>query len=349
MYTFLTDSFANHVKSALLNKKFYHLKEHVKFLSLVDLEYHTVTRQFICNAVKAIKQQRYAKMIYAVDAICNILKNIGTVSNIASGQDAMKASVTSAISVAGEHMNLTNLISLTAGFLPNNQNPQTASCSSKTNDQISDEDIAHMAGLNFKMSYEKVRMNHEKLTHLEEARDAIEDTIASINNKNTNSNRSYINNDNSNKKERIRMIYQHTRTKCLHDIEKKLSLRRPHKKKKNQTNTDRYDNQYSSFDVISHDEEIYYDTYEDKDKSDNEISVYDDKISSEAYLLTIFRKHDQKDLELRFLESNTLDADIKFVEQREQKQQHSTLFISAISNVPRIRSVFEQYPVSLQI
>ncbi|CAF3917291.1 unnamed protein product [Rotaria sp. Silwood1] len=76
MYTFLTDSFANHVKSALLNKKFYHLKEHVKFLSLVDLEYHTVTRQFICNAVKAIKQQRYAKMIYAVDAICNILKNI---------------------------------------------------------------------------------------------------------------------------------------------------------------------------------------------------------------------------------------------------------------------------------
>ncbi|CAF4957635.1 unnamed protein product, partial [Rotaria sp. Silwood1] len=321
MYTFLTDSFANHVKSALLNKKFYHLKEHVKFLSLVDLEYHTVTRQFICNAVKAIKQQRYAKMIYAVDAICNILKNIGTVSNIASGQDAMKASVTSAISVAGEHMNLTNLISLTAGFLPNNQNPQTASCSSKTNDQvsesykatrsrllfdiktnffgnvvfqiqqyksitienslqnrlcqISDEDIAHMAGLNFKMSYEKVRMNHEKLTHLEEARDAIEDTIASINNKNTNSNRSYIDNDNSNKKERIRMIYQYTH---------------------------RYDNQYSSFDVISHDEEIYYDTYEDKDKSDNEISVYDDKISSEAYLLTIFRKHDQKDLELRFLE-----------------------------------------------
>ncbi|CAF5110005.1 unnamed protein product, partial [Rotaria sp. Silwood1] len=111
-------------------------------------------------------------MIYAVDSICDILKHSvssfspmnmitqnnnhkdtndkgtlkntalkfiqGTVSNIAGGQDVMKASVTSAISVAGEYMNSTNLINLTAGFLPSNQNPQTASCSSETSDQVSE-------------------------------------------------------------------------------------------------------------------------------------------------------------------------------------------------------------------
>ncbi|CAF5178280.1 unnamed protein product, partial [Rotaria sp. Silwood1] len=76
MYTLLSDHFANHVKSVLLNTKFSHLEEHVKFLSLVDLEYHTVTHKFIRNAVTAIKHARYAKMVYAVHHVCGTLKNL---------------------------------------------------------------------------------------------------------------------------------------------------------------------------------------------------------------------------------------------------------------------------------
>lgn len=76
MYTFLTDHFARHVKLALIKTKFAHREHHIKFLSLVDLEYHRVTREFIHNAVVAIKHARYAKMAYAAHNILDTLKNL---------------------------------------------------------------------------------------------------------------------------------------------------------------------------------------------------------------------------------------------------------------------------------
>ncbi|CAF3644076.1 unnamed protein product [Rotaria sp. Silwood1] len=93
-----------------------------------------------------------------------------------------------------------------------------------------------------------------------------------------------------------------------------------------------------------------------EDNSDDETSEfedehglmrYDDKTSSETYLLGIFRKHDQEDLELGFLNGDSLKADVKFVEQRQQQQQKqqeqkSTLMTNMTSNVRMIAENLEQ-------
>ncbi|CAF3061840.1 unnamed protein product, partial [Rotaria sp. Silwood2] len=51
--------------------------------------------------------------------------------------------------------------------------------------RMPDKDIAHMANIEIKSSRQNVINNHENITRLEQADDAIEDAIALINNKNT--------------------------------------------------------------------------------------------------------------------------------------------------------------------
>ncbi|CAF3414904.1 unnamed protein product [Rotaria sp. Silwood2] len=444
MYTFLSDHFANHVKSALLNTKFSHLEEHIKFLSLVDLEYHTVTRKFIRNAVTAIKHARYGKMAYAVHNICGTLKNLvssfshmdmiiqnnnenenndsdgfgntmikvaqDVIPKIASGVNPVTAIAASAITAATGHKNPLNLIYATGKFLTNDRNPQTVNYLPQTRDTVSelytavrgqllhdittnffanlvleiqqyksisienslqnrlnrmsDKDIAHMANIEIESSRQKVINNHENIIRLEQARDAIEDAIVLINNKNIDSNTFEMNDDSDNVKKRIRATHEHTRSKRLRDIEKKLKTRQRYKKNRKQTNTNRSVNQHSSLNVIDDDKDISINLNSDEDNNDDETSEnedehelmrYDDKTSSETYLLGIFRKHDQEDLELGFLTGDSLKADVKFVEQRrsqqeqQQQQQQSTLITTIASKVPIIENVLEQissFPIS---
>ncbi|CAF4599753.1 unnamed protein product [Rotaria sp. Silwood1] len=436
MYTFLSDHFANHVKSALLNTKFSHLEEHVKFLSLVDLEYHTVTRKFIRNAVTAIKHARYAKMVYAVHNVCGTLKNLvssfsnmsmitqnsndndnnndsdnlgnkilqvaqDAIPKLATGINPVAAIATSAITTVTGCKNPLDLIYATGKFLTNDRNPQTVNYLPQTCDKVSelytavrgqllhdittnffanlvleiqqyksipienslqnrlnrmsDKDIAHMANIEIESSRQKVLSNHESIKQLEQARDAIEDVIALINNKNIDDNLYDMNDDINNIKKRIRATHADTRNKRLRDIEKKLKIRQRHKKK--QTNTIQYNNnQHLSFNVINNEKQISIDSNQDEDNSDDETSEfedehglmrYDDKTSSETYLLGIFRKHDQEDLELGFLNGDSLKADVKFVEQRQQQQQKqqeqkSTLMTNMTSNVRMIAENLEQ-------
>ncbi|CAF3604064.1 unnamed protein product [Rotaria sp. Silwood1] len=173
MYTFLSDHFANHVKSALLNTKFSHLKEYVKVLSLVDPEYHTVTRKFTRNVVTAIKHARYAKMVYAVHNVCGALQNLvssfshmdtvitqntndddnhdsdgfentvlkaaqNSIPKIATGVNSVAAIATSAITAVTGHKNPLDLIYVTGKFLTNDCNPQTVNYLLQTRDKVNE-------------------------------------------------------------------------------------------------------------------------------------------------------------------------------------------------------------------
>ncbi|CAF1211494.1 unnamed protein product [Didymodactylos carnosus] len=422
MYTFLSDHFANHVKLALLNTKFSHLENHVKFLSLVDLEYHTVTRKFIRNAVIAIKHARYAKMVYAVHNVCGTLKNlVGSFSHmdvmltksnddnndenednlgqtalkvakdvipkIMTGQPPTPAVATSAVSAIAQHKNPLKLIYATGKFLTSNRNPQTVNYLPQTRDTVvelytavrgqllhdittnffanlvleiqqyksipienslqhrlnrmSDRDIAYMANIEIDSSRNKVLATHKNITLLEQARDDIENAISLISNKNMGSD--MVDTD-DNIKQRIRATHEHTRNKRLRDIEKKLKTRQRHKKKRKQVITVRSDNRRSSLDVVSEDKEslINSDSQDDSDENEasevedeRELMRYDDNTSSETYLLGVFRKHDQEDLELGFLTGDSLEADAKFVEykQQQQQQQHQEQQHSMSSNI----------------
>ncbi|CAF1628001.1 unnamed protein product [Rotaria magnacalcarata] len=419
MYTFLTDHFANHVKSVLLNNQFSHLEEHVKFLSLVDLEYHTVTRKFIRNAVTAIKQARYAKMIYAVHNVCGTLQNlVGSFSHmhtitesknhvddnnndnhgdnnngrnglgnkvlqvaqdaipkIMSGANPIVAIGSSAIATITDRKNPLDLIYATGKFLTSDRNPQTVNYLPQTRDMVgelytavrgqllhdittnffanlvveiqqyksisienslqnrlnrlTDKDIAHMANIEIDSSRQKVIDNHENITRLEQARDAVEDVIALLNSMNKENYAIDTNGDSDNVKKRIRETHQKTRSKRLHDITKKLGKSQRHKKTRRQPNIISSNNGHFSSDVIHDDRRISTDTHEDGNNSDDETSgnedevelmTYNDKTSSETYLLDIFRKHDQEDLELGFLTGDSINADVKFVQQRKQQQ-----------------------------
>lgn len=421
MYTFLTDHFANHVKSALLDTKYSHLKNHIKFLSLVDLEYHTVTRRFIQNAVTAIKHARYAKMVYAAHNICGTLQNlvrsfshinmsIGNQDNNADDDDdvnddntrtnstsfgqavfniakdavpKLMTGVNPALAVAssvasnvGEFKNPLDLIYATGRFLTNNRNPQTVNYLPQTRDTVkelytavrgqllhdittnffanlvleiqqyksisienslqnrlnrmSDKDIAHMANIEIDASREKVGIIDKNIIQLEQARDAIEDASALIDMKSMNGITSDRNNDEDDIKKRIRTTHEDTRRKRLRDIEKKLKMRERHKKMRKQKTTIRSENRYGSSDFVNSDKEVLVDSDSDDGISEErtsevederELMRYNDKTSSETYLLGIFRKHDKDDLELGFLTGDSLEADVKFVERRSRQQQ----------------------------
>ncbi|CAF1540775.1 unnamed protein product [Adineta ricciae] len=392
MYTFLTDHFSNHVKSALLNTKFSHLEEHVKFLSLVDLEYHTVTRKFIRNAVTAIRDARYAKMVYAVHNVCGTLKNlVGSFSAMdminrnsndndddndndensdSFGQTALKI----AQDAIPKMMSGAN----PGKFLTSNRNPQTVTYLPQTRgtvgelytavrgqllhdittnffanlvleiqqyksipianslqnrlNRMSDKDIARMANIEIESSRQKVLTNHENIKQLEQARDAIEEASALICHKNVDDDLSNSNND---IKRRVRDTHAHTRSKRLRDIEKKLRTRHRHKGKPGQTIIQQSDDRHSSTGVVSDHSQVMVDSDSDNDNNEDEtteiedeyeLMQYDDKTSSETYLLGIFRKHDQEDLELGFLTGDSLIADVKFVQQRQHQQREHQLF-----------------------
>jgi hypothetical protein len=59
MYTYLLDTFHTNVRKFLLsNEKFSHLREHTRFLDLVDLDYHTIVRELIRDAIRYIRDSR---------------------------------------------------------------------------------------------------------------------------------------------------------------------------------------------------------------------------------------------------------------------------------------------------
>ncbi|CAF3902286.1 unnamed protein product [Rotaria sordida] len=398
MYTFLTDHFANHVKSALLNTKFSHLEDHVKFLSLVDLEYHTVTRKFIRNAVTAIIHARYAKMVYAVHNVSGTLKNLvgsfspmnmitennnnndsnslgskvlqvaqDAIPKLATGVNPVTAIATSAITTVTGHKSPLDLIYATGKFLTSDRDPQTVNYLPQTcnkvselytavrgqllNDittnffanlvleiqqyksisienslqnrlnRMSDKDIAYMANIEIESSRQKVLNNHETIKRLEQARDSIEDVIALLNNKNIENNIFNMNNDSNNIKKRICATHKDTRNKRLRDIEKKLKIHQQHKKKQ---------------------KEVSIDSNQDEDKSDDETSEFEDEHE--------LMRYDDKtsNLELGFLNGDSLKSDVKFVEQRQQQQP--TLITTMASNVRMIADGFEQIsslPISI--
>ncbi|CAF1248791.1 unnamed protein product, partial [Didymodactylos carnosus] len=74
MYSLLTEMFAKEIKRYLLSERFSHLRDHVKFLSAVDLEYHNTVRNFIRQANESIKHARDSGSAYVVHDITARLK-----------------------------------------------------------------------------------------------------------------------------------------------------------------------------------------------------------------------------------------------------------------------------------
>ena len=401
------------------------------FLSLVDLEYHTVTRKFIRNAVTAIKHARYAKMVYANHSVCGTMKNlVGSFTQMnmiapnndsednknnhsdnnytdglgnalikvvqeaipaaMSGTNPLVAVGTSALANFIGNKNPLNLIYATGKFLTSDRDPQTVSYLPQTRDKVgelytavrgqllhdittnffanlvleiqqyksisienslqsrlnrmSDKDIGHMANIEINSSRQKVVDNHESITRLEQARDSVEDVIALINNGDAQTN---TNDESNNVRRRIRATHEDTRSKRLRDIEKKLRTSQRYKKNLKRINPIGSDNRSSSFNSITDEKLPLNGSKQGEDSSDeatsevedeNELMKYDDKTSSETYLLGIFRKHDQEDLELGFLTGDSLTADVKFVQQRQQKPEQQ--WYSSIPNmIKKVRMV----------
>ncbi|CAF1449767.1 unnamed protein product [Didymodactylos carnosus] len=76
MFSLLTELFAKDVKRYLLQDKFPYLRDHVKFLSAVDLEYHNTVRNLIRQAVVSIKHARNADSAYIVHDLAARMKNL---------------------------------------------------------------------------------------------------------------------------------------------------------------------------------------------------------------------------------------------------------------------------------
>jgi hypothetical protein len=425
MYTFLTDHFARHVKSALLKTKFAHLEHHIKFLSLVDLEYHRVTRKFIHNAVVAVKHARYAKMAYAAHNILDTLKNlVGSVpqvittirdngenddgdniglgetalqyvsdvaSKVLNGQNPILAAGSSLTTLVSSHRNPLKLIYGTGKFLTSNRNPQTANYLPQTRDTVlqlytsvrgqllhdittnffanvvleiqqyksisienalqnrinrmSDKDIAHMANINIDGCRDKVITILDKLKNLEEARDDIADAIGRINNDNVGSRTQDENNeydDDDDTKKRIRATHERTRGKRLRDIQKKLNSNQRFKNKRKYGTAARSDNRQLSASTTNDHRDALIDSETDDEgnggmsavEDEEELMTYDDKTSSQTYLLGVFQKHDKEDLELGFLPGDSLEADKKVVEEAQQQQQN--IMSTTTESFPRL-------------
>jgi hypothetical protein len=66
MYTYLLDTFHTNVRKFLLsNEKFSHLREHNRFLDLVDLDYHTTVRELIRDVIRYIRDSRNTWSYYS--------------------------------------------------------------------------------------------------------------------------------------------------------------------------------------------------------------------------------------------------------------------------------------------
>ncbi|CAF4109811.1 unnamed protein product, partial [Rotaria sordida] len=299
MYTFLTDHFARHVKSLLLSRQFSYLNNHIKFLSLVDLEYHRVTRKFIRQAIEAIQHARYAKMVYAAHDILGTLQNLvrsipcvhtnnenddnenktnlcktisqvtsDTISNAISRQRPTTAKASSLITNTGTKMEPLKLIYSKGGFSIDNRHPQDAKYLTQTRDTVlelytavrgqlvcdittfffanvvtkiqdyksiliensvqnrinlmSNEKIALLANIEINHSRQIAIEALDQLKNLEQARDAIENAIARINDPHTKSTVDENDGNSDDRKQRIRAMRERTRRKQFDDIEKKL-------------------------------------------------------------------------------------------------------------------------------
>ncbi|CAF0886983.1 unnamed protein product [Adineta ricciae] len=395
MYAFLTDHFSSHVKSALLDRKFPDLQDHVKFLSLVDLEYHGVTRTFIRNAVTAIRQERYLRMVYVTYDLCETLKKLvksfssmaNTIENnhdndnadddqdnerlgeqiLNSAKDAVSKIVTGtnpgmaiATSVAS-HL-CADKTSKTNGYVqPRDkvahlyltiqiQGYKSKSIENSLQNRLqhmSDRNVARMANINIKRSRQEVFDAREEVDQLEETRDSIENVKSLLDNEYMNGKRL---NANSDKNRRIRVVVANKRDRELHDIEKKLKIQERHKRKTKQNTQHQVDDQVSTFDTIENDKEFSIESDLDEDsmsenEDEHELMQYDDKTSSETYLLGIFRAHDEEDLRLGFLEGDSLDADVEFVQQRQQQQENerSSVASNIKMNIQTTNQISEEH------
>lgn len=219
MYSFFLEHFERHVRDVLLGAggHFASLSMgHEKFLSYVRLEYHRVTRQMVCRAVKASKHARHGKMIYAAHNICNFLRLL-TESFPPTIQSDQKKTTAIADS------NPLRLILNIDTFLPASRNSETGNyipavknttqeifsavrgillqditmtffanvvvdiqryesidipnALQKRLESMSNEEIAHLSQIDFDEHIRQLQLVYQKLTVLEEAGEEIEQAI----------------------------------------------------------------------------------------------------------------------------------------------------------------------------
>ncbi|CAF1347013.1 unnamed protein product [Rotaria sordida] len=375
MYTFLTDHFANHVKSALLNTKFSHLEDHVKFLSLVDLEYHTVTRKFIRNAVTAIIHARYAKMVYAVHNVSGTLKNLvgsfspmnmitennnnndsnslgskvlqvaqDAIPKLATGVNPVTAIATSAITTVTGHKSPLDLIYATGKFLTSDRDPQTVNYLPQTCNKVSElytavrgqllNDITTNFFANLVLEiqqYKSISIENSLQNRLNRMSDK---DIAYMANIEIESSRQKVLNNH----ETIKRLEQ-----ARDSIEDVIALLNNKNIENNIFNMNNDSNNIKKRIRATHeDTQVSIDSNQDEDKSDDETSKFEDEHE--------LMRYDDKtsNLELGFLNGDSLKSDVKFVEQRQQQQP--TLITTMASNVRMIADGFEQIsslPISI--
>ncbi|CAF3778846.1 unnamed protein product [Rotaria sordida] len=359
MYTFLIDHFAKHVSEKLLSEpEFSHLKRHTKFLSMVNLDYHKTTRQFIRKAIAGFKHCHYAKMAYVSHGVSLNTQRLGRSLVSDSNSEEREEQ--------NEQFDLTNrlldygktMIQLKATsdplsfifsdgkFLPAIRDPLTNDYLKPTQRTVeelykavrghlvydmttsffanvvlemqefsksipfdkgliprimsmSDEQIALLANIRIDEQQCKLKYIDERLTELEETRDAVE-VVCNEFYKNREDNEMSIEST-SEMKRNIRLNHKKLREKQRHKIEDQLPIDR-----KEKTTIDEW-----STTVLSHSGNT-----SDNDDDEEELMSLDNNDDIEQFLLQIYRKHDEIDLKYGFLDDDEEETDEYINDQR---------------------------------